>query len=265
MTYQNKKIVITQSHFNESSFKPLIQIGVKIIYKPFVAINLVNGEKALELDKYIKQASNGEFQWMIFSSANGVNAVKQRIEILGLNPTDFSGIRIAAIGKNTAEAVKKLSLPVDFIPEKENSADFIREFTDAFANLNNAKILFPAGNIARDTIPEKLREIGAEVVRVTAYETIPVKYPEGEILDLFKKQTIDAVVFASSSAVDNLMACVSERNSKFIIPKMRAVSIGPSTSAALRSYGIEPAAEAEKPSAEGIINALILYFNNAEV
>ena len=122
----------------------------------------------------------------------------------------------------------------------------------------DAKILFPAGSITRDTIPEGLRQLGAHLDQVTVYVNKPAVLDRKLCLQQIGDGAIDVVTFASPSAVENLQLSLEKRGFSLLKRASEAVAIGPTTAEALEETGWPPAATADPSTLEGLAEAVII-------
>ena len=104
--------------------------------------------------------------------------------------------------------------------------------------------------------------MGADVTCVTAYETAAPKLPSGELMNLFDRHKVNLVTFTSSSTVENFLALFPEEDLHSIKKKLNAASIGPMTSNTLRNHGIEPLIEAKVHTIQGLIDAIVEYYQS---
>lgn len=185
------------------------------------------------------------FDWLIFTSANGVRFFTERLDA---SARDLRGLRarICAIGPATAAALAALHLKVDLMPQEYVAESVVAAFEKA--PLEGAKILLPRAAVARDLIPAELEKRGARVTVVEAYRTVPareVQWPEG--------LRADWITFTSSSTVENFVALFGAERAR----GARVASIGPITSATARRLGIEVAAEAAEHTTAGLVAAIL--------
>ncbi len=192
------------------------------------------------------------YDWLILTSANTVRAVNERAANLKLSLRD-SGPHIAAIGEATAEAARHAGLHVTLTPESYVAESLVAALA---TRIHGKHILLARAAIARDIIPDALRKSGATVNVVDAYQnTIPAAAPEQLRAALTSR--IDAATFTSSSSASHLAEVARAAGIRFPLPGVRAISIGPVTSATLREFGWEPAAEATQHNIPGLIAAVI--------
>ncbi len=257
MTHSGKRIVVTQPADQALQQIELFKsLGAEVTHKPMIAIQPANDYA--EFDKHLQKPD--DFDWIIFTSANGVQAFDSRLKTLGIHADQFKTVRFGTIGAATTAALAEAGFDTDLEPEIATAAGFLHEFTQKIHKISGMKFLFPMGNIARDTLPGGLNNKGAEITRITVYQTTSVAYPADEITGLFRSGRIDMVTFMSSSAVDAIMRFITGIDRTAVISKMTVASIGPVTTKTLRSYGIEPVVESPVQSVSGLVNAAIEYF-----
>ncbi len=192
------------------------------------------------------------YDWLILTSANTVRAVTERAANLKLSLRD-PGPHIAAIGQATAEAARNAGLHVTLTPESYVAESLV---TTLATRIQGKHILLARAAIARDIIPDALRKSGATVNVVDAYQnTIPAAAPDQ--LRAALAFGIDAATFASSSSATHLAEVARAAGVRFPFAGVRAISIGPVTTATLRELGWEPAAEATPHDISGLISAVI--------
>ena len=195
------------------------------------------------------------YNWIVFASPRAVEAVAA---IIQPHLTEVSaGPRIAAIGKSTARALEENGWPVHFIPQKYTGEALVKEFGER-GWARDAKILFPAGSITRETIPEGLRQLGASLDQITVYINRPAALDPQLCLRQIENGAIDVVTFASPSAVESLQLSLQERGFSLLKRMSDAVAIGPTTAEALEETGWLPTATADPSTLEGLADAVVI-------
>jgi uroporphyrinogen III methyltransferase/synthase len=171
--------------------------------------------------------------------------------------------RIAAVGTGTARALSEFHLCADFVPTHATVAELAGQMKEGL-ELKGAGVVRVQGNLSDNTVPDILTEAGAEVVRLTVYETYLPAWPEG-----FKENLLadppDAVMFSSGSTVDGLMEHLSEEELLHVTEGAVIVSIGPMTTRRLRERGMKVTIEAGKHSIPAMVDALVKYCRNNPV
>lgn len=190
------------------------------------------------------------YDWIIFSSGRAVEAVTRRVE------RPFIGPRIAAVGKATAKVLQSSGWSADFVPESFSGSALV----EAFAKNDwavNVKVLFPASSIAHETITNGLRGLGANLDRVTAYETVPAPLDPKACLKELKRGTVQAVTFTSPSAVKGLLDSLGSETVTRLLSQAPAVAIGPTTVQALEECGQAAEGIAKPSTLDGLVEAVV--------
>ena len=195
------------------------------------------------------------YDWLILTSANAVHALVERSVACGLVSNE-SKPQIAAVGKATAEAARQAGFTVAITPKEYVAESLIESVADL---ASGQRILLARAAIARDLIPDTLRANGVIVDVVDAYQNaIPQDAPEKLRAALASR--IDAATFTSSSSVTHLAEVARAARIAFPFDGVKAISIGPITSATLREHGWPPDAEATPHDIPGLIAAVISQF-----
>jgi uroporphyrinogen III methyltransferase/synthase len=197
----------------------------------------------------------GDYDWLIFTSQNAVAIFWEQLLGRGKDSRALAGLKIAAVGPATAGALLEHGITVDVIPERfvaEGLLESMRERED----VAGGKVLYVTAEGARDVLPAGLREIGAELVIVEAYRTIPDGAGAERLARAIEAGKVDLATFTSASAVRGYIEAVGED----LALKIPAASIGPQTSDALREAGIEVEAEAEESTIDGLVSAVLRAF-----
>lgn len=248
-------IVITRPEAQAEEFGSLLRAeGARVIHFP--TIKIAPAESYEGLDRVISQLS--QYQWIIFTSANGVGFFLKRLHGLGRDLRDLKDVRICAIGPATAATIEKLGIRVDVVPEEFISEGVVKEFEKL--NLKGSRILLPRAEQARDVIPEGLTKLGAKVDVVTAYRTVNSGRDKSELENLIREGKVDAVTFTSPSTVTNFMEIMGK---EFVIPsRIKIACIGPVTAAAVKKAGLPADIIQERYTIPGLVEALAEHFNN---
>jgi uroporphyrinogen-III synthase len=206
------------------------------------------------LDAALRQIDS--YDWIVFTSFNAIPPFQIRAMDCGININRL-GAKIAAVGKITAQAVENLlHLKVALTPKEYVAESLIESLADL---ASGQRVLLARAAIARDLIPDTLRATGAIVDVVDAYQNaIPHDAPEKLRAALASR--IDASTFTSSSSVTHLAEVARAAGIAFPFSGVKAISIGPITSATLRELGWAPAAEADPHDIPGLIAAVIRQF-----
>jgi uroporphyrinogen III methyltransferase / synthase len=195
------------------------------------------------------------FGLIVFTSVNGVEAFLERLLHHGLDlravPREAT---VAAIGPATAERIKEAGLRVDVVPGEYRAEALIEALaTDSLAG---ERVLLPRAKVAREILPEKLREAGAEVVVPPAYESAPSSEDKEELSLRLQKGEIDCVTFTASSTVENFVGAFGAEEAGRLLAESRVACIGPITADTARKRGLRVDAEAREYTIPGLIEAV---------
>ena len=194
------------------------------------------------------------------TSANGVDAFYGQLTEAGLDARTFAACRIGAIGSATAEALVGHGLRPDLVPEEYVAEGLVKALSDQ--DLKGRRVLLPRAEGARDVLIKKLEAAGAAVDELTLYRAaMPASLPE-EALQRLRAGAVDAVTFASSSTVRNLVQLLGGDLSP--IEGAAIATIGPITSATARELGLRVDVEAEEHTIAGLVSALADHYAREE-
>jgi uroporphyrinogen III methyltransferase/synthase len=250
-----KKILVTRSREQASDLSErLREFGGDPI--EFPTIEVIPPEKWDDVDHCASRMLT--YDWVIFTSANGVRFFLDRFFAMGLDVRDLKGPRLCAIGPKTAEALQALKLKVDFVPS-EYRAECIFEGLKR-ETLTGKRILIPRAKVARDVLPEELRRAGAWVDIVETYRTVRSQGQVENIRELLARKSVAAVTFTSSSTVSNFVEMMGRKDSKELISGITVASIGPITAEKARSLGMETTVMPKEYTIPALVEALVDYF-----
>ncbi|HLJ79805.1 MAG TPA: uroporphyrinogen-III synthase [Acidobacteriaceae bacterium] len=193
--------------------------------------------------------------WLIVTSANGVEALRGRMTEMDIAAEAFGNVQVAAVGSATAAALHAMGLHVALTPKEYVAESLVEELGDRAAG---QRVLLVRAIVARDVIPDALRRRGATVDVVDAYRTVIPAESVTAVRTILGAggHAPDAATFTSSSTVTNFTALLREAGVALPLG-MKAISIGPVTSATLREIGWEPAAEADPHDLQGLVAAVV--------
>lgn len=214
-------------------------------------LEIVPPESYAPLDDALRHLDR--YEWLILTSVNTLQEVCKRCARFGVNPANAQGLSVAAVGGATAEAARHSGFRVAIVPEAYVAESLVSALGD---RVRGKRALLARAAIARDVIPDALREAGATVDVADAYRNVlPEAAPEQLRLALTEK--IDAVSFTSSSSATHLAEAARLAGITWPFADVPAISIGPITSQTLRELGWEPAAEANPSDIPGLIDAIV--------
>ncbi len=241
------RVVVTRPvHQATALCESLLQAGAEVLRLPLLEV--LAGDAAA-IDAAV--AAIDTFSWLIFSSANTVQAFLPRLQAAGGDAP-----RLAVIGPATAEAVRRLDLE----PQLEASKSDGDGLAGALAPhlMPGCHVLLPQAEDARPNLAAGLRQAGAHVHTLTAYRKALPAAARATAQDIFDASPLGWVTFTSPRLVRHFaqLDIGSPALWRQRWAELRALSVGPVTSGALRELGIEPAAEAHRPTPEGMVEAM---------
>ncbi|HXV28601.1 MAG TPA: uroporphyrinogen-III C-methyltransferase [bacterium] len=245
-----KSILVTRARAQASELRKMLEEKGAAVLE-FPTIKILPPKNWGPLDKALKEIK--KFDWIIFTSVNGVDSVFGRLDRLGRDVRLFSNVKIAAIGDATAGLLREKGLQPDLIP-KAFTSEALFQALKRRDEINGRHFLLPRTDIAPDYLRTRLEKSGAKVTEVIAYRTVPVSENKTKLNRLFGQNKIDHVLFTSSSTVRNFFRAFSKREKSKI--KARFVSIGPVTSRTIREYGSRPFREAKEHTIPGLVEVL---------
>ena len=213
-----------------------------------------------QMDKAVHGLVTGRYLWVGFTSVNAVRAVRERLAAFGLDARAFSGLRVAAVGGVTANALRQWGIEPDLVPdaESEQSAAGLLESWPTYDRLLDPidRVFLPRADIATETLVAGLIDRGWQVDDVTAYRTVRAAPPPPEVREAIKGGAFDAVLFTSSSTVRNLVGIAGKPH-----PNTVVACIGPATAKTAREHGLRVDVLAAEPSVAAVVDALAEYGN----
>lgn len=255
-----KKIVVTRAREQASDFARLLSLyGAEVI--EFPTIQVIPPASWEELDRSIEGIMG--FDWIIFTSVNGVKFFFERLNRKG-DLRLLYGIKICAIGPRTADELKRFGLTPDLIP-KEYRAEAIVEGMEK-EGITGKKILLPRAEAARKVLPEELSRIGAKVKIVTAYRTVKPEEDLERVKGLLKNREVSAISFTSSSTVKNFTEMFNKEEIRGLINGTVIACIGPITAKTASDLGIKTDIMPSRYTIPDLAEAVVGYFShlNAE-
>src|SRR6266704_2073129 len=246
-----KRIVITRTRKQASALSSKLRaLGAQVIELPTIRIEPPNDLRSFA--ELVQDAHT--YDWIVFTSANGVEAFFEIFFKLYDDAREIGGAKIAAIGPATTQRVKDFHLHVDLQPDEFIAEAVVREFRKQ-GGIENLRILLVRAETARDVLPKELSVLGAIVDEAFAYRTVPETRDTTGARRQLAKEGADLITFTSSSTVENFLAL------GLPWPKgMQVASIGPITSKTARDQGLKIGIEARRHDSDGVVEALRRFF-----
>ena len=253
-----RRIVVTRARAQAGEFSSELEaLGAEVV--EFPTIEIQPPEDFGPLDKAIRELDS--YEWLIFTSANGVEAFLSRLRHHGLDLRSVPrGARVAAIGPATADRLEEAGLRVDVVP-KEYRAESLLEAVSG-SSITGKRVLIPRARVAREVLPDKLREAGAEVDVPPAYESAPSSAGRDALVEKLRAGEIDCITFTASSTVENFAGALGEEGGS-LLSETRVACIGPITADTARRRGMNVDVEAGEYTIPGLVRAVLELFAGA--
>lgn len=255
-----KRILITRAREQASSFAQVLEAaGAEVV--EFPTITFAPPESWAPLDTAIELLR--EYQWVIFTSANGVRFFWERLQRAGRDVRDLFGITVCAIGPATAASLQSLGVRADIVPSEFKAEALVEAVAAAVGaeGLHGSRVLLMRAAEAREVIPEELTRRGAQVDVVPAYRTVKSAQDPEELRAMLRDGKIHAVTFTSSSTVRHFLDLVGEEMGE-LLKGVAVASIGPITAETAARHGIASHIMPENYTVPALADALVKHFQN---
>ena len=252
-----KRIVVTRSREQAAGLVEMLEDrGAEAILAP--TIRVLPPDDLHALDRACAEA--GTFDWIVFTSANGVEHFMERLLAVG-DIRDLKGVRVCTVGAATAARLQRFGIRIDLTPPEYRSEALVALFED-LGPLGGARFLLPRADIARELLGDELRERGADVHEVTAYRTVigGAERDEEEIYRLLLDRQIDAVTFTSASTVRNFASILGPEQAADLLRATVVACIGPVTAEAAQHLDIATTVMPERYTIPDLVDALVEHF-----
>jgi uroporphyrinogen III methyltransferase/synthase len=257
-----RTIVVTRAQAQAVPFAEMLRnYGANIISCP--TIEITDPESYALLDEAIENLFG--YDWIIFTSVNGVEYFQKRLDYLGHDVSDLDDLRVCAIGEATAARLRDASVHVDVVPIKfkaEGVFEALQNFLGGPRQLQRLSFLIPRAAVARDYLPRALEEAGARVDVVPAYRTVKPGDSEKRTVEaLLLGGAVDCVTFTSSSTVKNFAALFDSSDLKPLLDGVAVACIGDITSATALEFGLNCEIMPSEYTVTALAHAIAQYFS----
>ncbi|MFA5367251.1 MAG: uroporphyrinogen-III C-methyltransferase [Dehalococcoidia bacterium] len=250
-----KRVLVTRSRAQASKLSKLLsELGAEAIELPVIESREL--EDMTRLDLAVSKLR--KFQWVLFTSVNGVDAFWKRVRAAGRDARWFGKVKIGAIGPATADRLRDLGLYPDFVSEEFTSDSMLRGLADM--DIAGCRVLLPRSDIAPKDLIDGLKRLGARPIEVAAYRTAKPDRADSKGIRSLIEGEIDIVTFTSSSTVTNLLAALD--GDIEAINRALVACIGPSTASAAEKAGICVDIIAQEHTIPGLVAAIEEYFTS---
>ncbi|MFZ5448979.1 MAG: uroporphyrinogen-III C-methyltransferase [Thermodesulfobacteriota bacterium] len=254
-----KTVVVTRSRDQASRLVEALTVaGARCLEVP--TIEIAPPADYGPLDAALQHLAR--FDWVIFTSANGVSAFMDRLFRMGLDVRALGRAKIAVIGPATGEALRKYGLVADVVPKTFQAEGLLEALTPRL--LGETRILLARAEQARDVLPDGLISLGMKVQVVPVYRAVPPRSVPEEATGVLKEGRVDILTFTSSATVHNFAGLVGKERFKELAAGAAVASIGPITTATLKEYGITPQIEPGEFTIPAFARAIIKYYSKID-
>lgn len=250
-----KRIVVTRAREQAAGLIRLLEeAGAQVLELPTIRIE--PPESWEPLDRAIEELE--AFRWVVFTSVNGVEMFRARLEASGRDSKALSNARIAAIGPATAGALRRWGRAPDIVPTEYRAEALVERLRSGVSP--GDRVLVPRAAEAREVLVAGLRALGARVVEVPAYRTRPVGDGADRLKQALRSGSIHAITFTSSSTVRNFASLFSHEEREELLRDVVIAAIGPITAQTGAVYGLTARVMPDAYTIPALARALIDYF-----
>jgi len=249
-------VLVTRPREQAGEFADLLAgYGARVLTMPTIAI--VDPADWGPLDRAIAELAR--YDWVIFTSVNGVRFFFDRLHALGRDARALGRARFCAIGPRTAEALAERGFKADLVPIEYQAEGVLEAIKKE--DMKGARILIPRAEVARDLLPEELRARGADVTVAVAYRTVRPEADGAALKERLRRREIGVVTFTSSSSVRNYVALFADRAEASTLTANAVVAcIGPITAETAESYGLKVGIRAKENTIPALAEAIGGHF-----
>jgi len=259
-----RTVVITRAASQAAAFVSALEdYGANVISCP--TIEIAEPESYERLDEAIDHLYG--YDWLIFTSANGVDYFLRRLNTRGVNVAELDEVKVCAIGEATADKLRDAHIHVDLIPSEakaEGVFTALSEFAGGTDRLHGLNVLIPRAAYGRDYLPKSLEDAGARVDVVTAYRTVLPENLDRGRLGAMLTGSADCIAFMSSSSVKNLALLFDTHDLSEKLKGLAIACIGDVTAATAGEYGLHVNIQPNETTVAALADAIAKYFQDTK-
>jgi len=250
-----RRILITRPKEQAEPLRAqLAELGAEVILFPTVEVR--EPASWQPLDEAIQHINR--YQWLIFTSVNGVENFFARFQKIRKDIRELGRVKIAAIGPATEKMIRRFLLGVETVPDEFKAENLVESLKGKV--MKGSRVLLPRAKVAREVLPDELRNQGAQVDVVEAYETVIPKASRWRLEQSLEERPLDMVVFTSSSTVSNLAEIVAPTALIQLLEKTAVAAIGPITAQAVEKLGLKVSVQPDHYTVPALVEAIAEYF-----
>ncbi len=253
-----RRIIVSRAKAQAGKLSSQLRaLGATVIEIPFIEI--CPPRSFTPLDNALRR--HAEYDWLILTSVNGVQALSERLRKLRLSVSDLAHLKIAAIGPATRAAIEAEGMQVDIMPKEYVAESVVARMK---SRVKGKRVLLVRAKVARDVIPEELRRAGAEVDVREAYETVAPKSSRQRLASELRRRAgrPDVITFTSSSTARNFLDLIGPKTAySGLLDGVNLASIGPVTTATLKELNLPVTIRASEYTIAGLVAAIVEHFS----
>jgi uroporphyrinogen III methyltransferase / synthase len=256
-----RTVVITRAASQATELTGLLEsYGANVIVCPTIEIREPDNYE--RLDEALEHLYG--YDWIIFTSTNGVEFFIKRLTDRGLKIEDLDEIRVCAIGQRTADKLHEAHVHVDVVPSLSTAEGVfaaLTQFVGGDERLRGLNVLLPRAAVGRDHLPKALEQAGARVDVVTTYQTVvPENFDRGKLAAMLAGSG-DCIAFTSPSTIKNLAKLFDTHDLGKALPGVVIACIGSVTAAAAVEYGLRVDIQPEQFTTANLAQAIAVYYS----
>jgi len=252
-----RSVLVTRTREQAHSLvEPLEALGAEVLAMP--VLETVDPQDWGPVDAAI--ATVGSYDWIIFTSTNGVDHFMRRFRELHSDYDDLASTCMAAVGSATAHRMRAEGFPPSIVPDDFRAEGLVEAF-EALSTDTCRRVLIPRAEEAREVLPEALRAMGCSVDVVVVYRTVPAA-PDPAIIARLRNHDVDVATFTSGAIAGAFLETISSAgiDASDAMSAMVVASIGPITTRALERLGYEVDVEATESTMGALVEAVASHF-----
>jgi uroporphyrinogen-III synthase len=258
---EGKTIIVTRAASQAAELTSLLEsYGATVIACPTIEIREPDSYE--RLDEALDHLYG--YDWLIFTSTNGVDYFLKRLTNRGLRIEELDEIRVCAIGQRTADKLHDAHVHVDLVPSQSTAEGVfaaLSDFVGGEERLRGLNILLPRAAVGREHLPKALEAGGARVDIVTTYQTVlPEDLDRGKLSAMLTGSS-DCIAFTSPSTIKNLAKLFDTHDLSKVLPGIAVACIGSVTAAAAAEYGLRVHIQPEQFTSKDLAHAIVAYYS----
>lgn len=252
-----KRILVTRATEQVGVFREKLHtLGAEVLELPVIEIKPCAWKKDMKAGLH----SLNKWEWIIFTSANGVNFFFSKMRSEGLDARILGGLKVAVVGRKSREALLAYGVNPDLVPKDYSSRALIAKFQKF--PLSKKRMLWIRGNLAPEALAVQLRQRGAIVDGWIVYNTCKASRVDAKMLSQIRSGNFEYGLFTSSSTVRNFISIIGKKSFTRICEKVKWLSIGPSTLTEMEKYSIPALSLPKEATIDGMVDRILADIKN---